>query len=93
MLLNDVKNYLNVTWEDSELDDKLKSMIERGKASLSNSIGQGLDFENDTQAKTLLLNHVMYENSAILHEFYKDYKEEINTLYILERVKNAKDKE
>ncbi|MBF1637576.1 MAG: hypothetical protein HXO49_03500 [Prevotella sp.] len=93
MLLNDVKNYLNITWEDSELDSKLSSMIERGKASLSSSIGQGLDFENDTQAKTLLLNHVMYENSAILHEFYKDYKEEITTLYILERVKNAKDKE
>ena len=93
MLLNEVKNYLNITWEDSELDSKLSSMIERGKAALSNSIGQGLDFENDTQAKTLLLNHVMYENSAILHEFYKDYKEEINTLHILERVKNAKDKE
>ena len=52
MLLNDVKNYLNITWEDSELDSKLSSMIERGKASLSSSIGQGLDFENDTQAKT-----------------------------------------
>ena len=35
-LLDEVKNYLDITWETSpEEDAKLSSMIERGKAAIS----------------------------------------------------------
>ncbi len=85
-LLDEVKNYLDITWETSpEEDAKLSSMIERGKAAISGKIGQ-CDFESDTQEKTLLLNHVMYERSGALNEFWTNYRSEIISLRMRKRV-------
>ena len=39
-LLEEVKNYLDITWQTtSEEDKKLLGMIERGKAALSGKLG------------------------------------------------------
>lgn len=85
-LLEEVKNYLDITWQTtSEEDKKLLGMIERGKAALSGKLGD-CDFEEETQEKTLLFNHVMYERSGALHEFWKNYREEIISLRLRKRV-------
>ena len=81
-MLSDVRNYLNITWHDEEIDKKLISMIERGKAYLNARVGKSLDYESDGFSKTLLLNHIMYENSGCLDEFYKNYHSEILSLKI-----------
>ena len=85
-LLEEVKNYLDITWQTtSEEDKKLLSMIERGKAALSGKLGD-CDFEEETQEKTLLFNHVMYERSGALDEFWKNYREESISLRLRKRV-------
>lgn len=85
-LLEEVKNYLDITWQTtSEEDKKLLGMIERGKAALSGKLGD-CDFEEETQEKTLLFNHVMYERSWALDEFWKNYREEIISLRLRKRV-------
>jgi hypothetical protein len=85
-LLEEVKNYLDITWQTtSEEDKKLLGMIERGKAALSGKLGD-CDFEEETQEKTLLFNHVMYERSGALDEFWKNYREEIISLRLRKRV-------
>ena len=40
MILEEVKNYLDIPWETTPAEDaKLSSMIERGKAALAGKIG------------------------------------------------------
>lgn len=85
MILEEVKNYLDITWETTPAEDaKLSSMIERGKAALSGKIGQ-CDFEGETQEKTLLFNHVMYERAGALNEFWSNYRGEIISLQMNRR--------
>lgn len=85
MILEEVKNYLDITWETTPAEDaKLSSMIERGKAALAGKIGR-CDFEGETQEKTLLFNHVMYERAGVLNEFWSNYRGEIISLQMNRR--------
>ncbi len=89
-LLEDVKNFLDITWE-MELGErkKLSGIIERGKAFLKGKIGQ-CDFEGETPEKDLLLNYCMYARAGQVDEFAKNYKQEIIALQIHNwRKKNA----
>ncbi len=90
-LLDDVKNFLDITWE-MELGErkKLSGIIERGKAYLKGKIGQ-CNFEEETPEKELLLNYCMYARAGQIDEFIKNYKQEIIALQINNwRKKNAK---
>lgn len=85
-LLDEVKNYLDITWETTEAENtKLSGMITRGQVAIKGKIGQ-CDFEHDTQEKTLLFMHVMYERSGALDEFWKNYRGEIMSLRLRKRV-------
>ena len=71
-LLDDVKNFLDITWE-MELGErkKLSGIIERGKAYLKGKIGQ-CNFEEETPEKELLLNYCMYARAGQIDEFIKN---------------------
>ena len=95
-LLEDVRNYLDITWDDPvyngirEADDpkgdeKLLGMIKRGMASLAGKIGE-CDFLGNTQERTLLFQLVMYEYSGELQQFWENYKSEIVGLQIAKKV-------
>ncbi|MDO4285236.1 MAG: hypothetical protein Q4C60_07840 [Eubacteriales bacterium] len=87
VLLNEVKNYLDITWELTEEEAaKLSGMIKRGKAAISGRLGEYCDFDGETQEKTLLLNHVMYERAGALDEFWSNYRGEILSLQMAKRV-------
>lgn len=81
-LLDDVKNFLDITWE-MELGErkKLSGIIERGKAYLKGKIRQ-CNFEEETPEKELLLNYCMYARAGQVDEFIKNYKQEIIALQI-----------
>jgi len=81
-LYDDVKNYLDITWEmDTGEQQKLSGMIERGKAYLKGKIGH-CDFESDTREKGLLLDYCMYARAGRLPDFEKNYRSEIIALQI-----------
>lgn len=85
-LLEEVQNYLDMTWILSEEEEKkLSGMIERGMASIKGKIG-GCDFESETQEKTLLFNYVMYERAGALADFWENYKSEIISLRLRNKV-------
>lgn len=90
-LMDDVKNYLDITWEMSAGEkEKLSGIIERGKKYLAGKIGE-CDFEEETQEKELLLNYCMYVRAGRLQDFIENYKGEIVSLQINRwREKNAK---
>lgn len=92
-LIDDVKNYLDITWEmDSREQEKLSGIIERGKTYLSGKIGV-CDFEQNTQEKELLMNYCMYVRAGRLSDFIQNYTSEIIALQINRwRKKNAESK-
>ena len=92
-LIDDVKNYLDITWEmDSREQEKLSGIIERGKTYLSGKIGV-CDLEQNTQEKELLMNYCMYVRAGRLSDFIQNYTSEIIALQINRwRKKNAESK-
>lgn len=79
-LVDEIKNYLDITWEMSAGEqEKLSGMIERGKLYLEGKIGT-CDFEQNTREKTLLLDYCMYARAGRIPDFEKNYRSEIIAL-------------
>ncbi len=72
-LLADVKNYLNITWNDSATDDKIRGLIAAASVYLDGKGGVGQDYDADGLPRTLLLEYVRYASSAALDVFENNY--------------------
>ena len=72
-LLADIKNYLNITWNDAVTDDKLNTMIASGTSYLDGKGGGTLDYESDGTPRTLLFEYVRYMRSNALDVFENNY--------------------
>lgn len=81
-LLDEVKNYLDITWDDNETDLKLNGMIERGKKYLNRVAGKELDFEVEDKPKELLFDYCRYVRSNALEMFQQNYLHELLSLQI-----------
>lgn len=81
-LLSDVKNYLDITWEDSEGDKKLSGILLRGMAYLDRIGGDGLDYEAEGKARELLFEYVRYARNNVLSDFQDNYLHELLALQI-----------
>lgn len=84
-LLSDVKNYLDITWEEPLGDQKIMGMLKRGMAAIAGKIGE-CDFFGETQEKALLLDYVMYARAGETPRFWENYKSEILSLQISRKV-------
>lgn len=88
-LLAEVKNFLDITWEDSAGDTKLSGMILRGMKRINELCGTEFDYSSNTDdatAKELLLNYVMYARANALDEFMENYAQDINRLQLIQEV-------
>lgn len=72
-LLSDIKNYLNITWDDAATDDKLRNMTASGMSYLDGKGGGTLDYESDGTPRTLLFEYVRYMRSNALDVFENNY--------------------
>lgn len=81
-LLSDVRNYLDITWEDEATDKKLEGIIERGKKYIDRAAGAELDYETEDKPKELLLDYCRYVRSGALEEFQNNFLSELLTLQI-----------
>ncbi len=91
MLLDDVKNYLDITWEDAAGDEKLSGIIERGKRYLETVAGEALDFDVEDKPRELLFDYARYARSNALHEFQTNYLHELLSLQIKKEVERNAD--
>lgn len=81
-LFEEVKTYLDITWElDAGEKKKLSGIINRGENYLHGKIGE-CDFESDTTEKELLMNYVMYVRAGRLSDFVNNYMRDIIALQI-----------
>lgn len=81
-LLDEVKNYLDVTWDDAQTDSKLQGIIERGKSYLNRVAGKELDFNAEDKPKELLFDYCRYVRSNALEVFQQNYLHELLSLQI-----------
>ena len=78
----DIKDYLNITWEDERTDKKLAGMIQRGKRRLQNIAGvSSNDFREEGLARELLFDYCRYANSHALEMFETNFIGELQSLH------------
>lgn len=87
-LLEDVRLYLDITWEDVDTDKKLTGIIERGIKYIDRLAGATLDYTVEDKPKELLLDYCRYVRSNALSEFMNNYLSEILTLQMYQEVKD-----
>ena len=92
-VLDKVKNYLDITWTDSDTDEKLLGQIRRGIAYISAKTGvptSAFAGESvDYRAQELLFNYVLYDRAGAVDQFKKNYRSDIVGLRIRWEVANA----
>lgn len=91
-LLDEVKAYLQITWDDPNTDARLAGITNRGKSFLQDLAGEAIDFETDNQAKSLLFDYCRYANSHALESFQKNFSAELLNLQIGYQVKRYESK-
>lgn len=76
-LLDAVKSYLNITWQDTATDAKITGYINRGMMRLQQIAGASLNFTAEDQPRALLLDYCRYANSQALEVFEKNFEAEL----------------
>ena len=82
-LLEQVRQFLNITWVDNALDSQLQRFIVSSKDYLCKVAGRDDSDFNTGLANDLLLNRVLYMNSDNQNDFQVNYNAELNALRIL----------
>lgn len=88
LLLQDVKNYLDISWEDNNIDNKLLGIIERGMRYIDTVAGGKQDYSIEDKPKELLLDYCRYVRSNALEQFQNNYLHELLILQIKQEVTN-----
>ncbi len=86
-LLIDVKSNLRITW--NEEDNDLKRLIKRSGAYLDDLTGTSLDFSEEGQPKTLLLERCRYAYNNAADEFEGNYHHELSRLILKVAIEEA----
>lgn len=80
-LLEEIKSFLDYTWDDEARDKRLNSYISSSIQYLKEvSNYENLDFADDLLARDLLFNRVMYLDSKALDDFQVNYNSMLNEL-------------
>lgn len=73
-LLSDVKNYLDVTWDDEAVDKKISGLIAAGTQYLDGKLGETGKYTRDGLPRTLLMEYVRYARDSALDVFENNYQ-------------------
>lgn len=73
-LLADMKNYLNITWDDDATDAKVSGLIASGMVYLNAKYGEEADYTADGMPRTLLMEYVRYARDSALDVFENNYQ-------------------
>ena len=73
VLLADVKNHVDITWEDEAMDKKVRELISQGMVYLNGKYGREADYSIPGLPRTLLMEYVRYARDNALDVFENDY--------------------
>lgn len=86
-ILLSARNYLNITWNDADENEKLSGILSRGMRYLDRIAGTELDYEVEDDPRALLFEYTRYVRAEALDEFQRNYLHELLGLQIREEVK------
>lgn len=86
-LLDDVKNRLNITWQDDDTDRKILDLIDDGIAYLNDKQGRPGDYMRPGYPRSLLFEYVRYARDDALDVFENNYQHMILAMQNQGRVK------
>ena len=92
-LLDDVKNYLDITFSDELYDRKLTGIIERGANYLTGIAGAALMFQEENQERQLLMDYCRYANANCIEDFETNFRSDLLLLRIGKGVEDYAGKE
>lgn len=72
-LLADVRNVLDVTWEDEHTDNRLLIFLDAGAAYLDDKLGAAGDYLSPGYPRSLLFEYVRYARDEALDVFENNY--------------------
>lgn len=81
-LLDTVKAYLKITWQDDATDAEITGYINRGMARLQQIAGAPLDFTAEEQPRALLLDYCRYARSQALEVFGHNFESDLLELHL-----------
>lgn len=73
-LLEEVKNYLDITWKNEATDNKIRSLIASGMVYINGKFGGEADYVADGNPRTLLMEYVRYGRDNALDVFENNYR-------------------
>lgn len=73
-LLSDIKNWLDITWDDDATDAKVSGLIASGMVYLDGKLGIAGDYTRDGLPRTLLLEYCRYGRDSALDVFENNYR-------------------
>lgn len=73
-LLADVKNYLDITWQDDATDRKIAGFIAEGAAYLNDKAGEEIDYAKAGYGRSLLMDYVRYKRDGAIDVFENNYR-------------------
>lgn len=73
-LLSEIKNYLDISWDDPDTNQKYAGLIKMGSAYLEQKAGQPLDFLQEEDALALLKDYVRYARDGAMDVFENNYR-------------------
>lgn len=73
-LLDDIKTYLDITWDDEQTNRRITGLIEDGMAYLDDKLGEAGDYQSPGYPRTLLKEYVRYARDAALDVFENNYQ-------------------
>lgn len=85
-LLEAIRNYLDITWDDPDTDKKLTGIALRGMRYLDAVAGEPLDYTAEDKPRELLMDYVRYVRSGAMDEFQGNYLHELLALQIQREV-------
>ena len=76
-LFQEVKDHLNITWDEEETNRKIERIINDATSTLNWKLGSNIDYLAGGQEHNLFLNYCMYSYNNCTNEFDNNYFNEI----------------
>lgn len=93
-LLDELKRYLDITWEDPDTNQKVAGILERAKAEMNEYAGAELSYESNSWEKQLLFDLCRYIRNNAAEEFEQNFSSKLialNEKYAVEAMNRAKE--
>lgn len=73
VLLADIKNHCDITWDDESTDKKVRELISQGSVYIDGKYGKEADYSVPGLPRTLLMEYVRYARDSALDVFENNY--------------------